>query len=346
MANFRSILCSATLIIISVIVALCIAEIGLRLYGINSSSDRLHTYEFDENLGWRTRKNFKYYRSSLYYKHFNYYNPLGFPTDKENFNRTPDATIPSTVLIGDSFVEGYYVPYEQSFAYLLDQKLSNGQVINLGVSGYAPDQYLLSSREHLKNYNVENIVTTFFPYDDISSVFSDKFEGYAKPYFKQDQFDAPINLPLKKLKGNVDDKNMFIRLIRKTDLFTVLRPSLRKIISMIRPTSVAKAVVYEKSQMQKPLALINQIKKENANTNFLVYYIPSCEEFLDTLIYEHNINIYLELCGELNLQCAYLTVDISKYPDISVLYIPKDGHFTKLGSALVADQLYKLLSTN
>ena len=107
------------------------------------------TYTFDNKIGWRAKKNFKFFRSSTVYAHWSYYNPEGFPTSKENFKNYTNTLKPSIALIGDSFVEGYYLPYEQTFANLLDNNCEEKQVINLGISGFSPYQYLMYSRLHL-----------------------------------------------------------------------------------------------------------------------------------------------------------------------------------------------------
>jgi len=109
-------------------------------------------------------------------------------------NLSLDANRPSVAIIGDSFVEGYCLPYKKSFAYLLGDLVKDKQIINLGVNGYSPDQYLLYSRRHLKNFNVKDIIVAFFPYNDIPMVFRKYTEsqklGYSKPYFEENNFDT------------------------------------------------------------------------------------------------------------------------------------------------------------
>ena len=81
-------------------------EVFARLYGIIPYANRMNVYDFDNTLGWKTKKNFKFYRSTTEFSHWNYYNLEGFPTDKAGFNKTTNTLKPSIALIGDSFAEG------------------------------------------------------------------------------------------------------------------------------------------------------------------------------------------------------------------------------------------------
>ncbi len=79
--NLRINLC---LFVLTSILCVAIAEIALRFYGITPSTDRLFAYEFDETLGWAPKQSFKYFRSTPYYGHFNYYVRKVFPSLRRN----------------------------------------------------------------------------------------------------------------------------------------------------------------------------------------------------------------------------------------------------------------------
>lgn len=161
--RFSKSLAKLALIGFGILAALLLMEGWFRLNGITGFQDRLSVYEFDDILGWKTKPDSKAFRSTGNFAHYNYYGPQGFPVDKDNWEESLNADTPSVAIIGDSLTEGYYLPYENTFTYLIDQKVPDIQVINLGVSGYAPDQYLLFARRHIDDYNVTDVIVIFFP---------------------------------------------------------------------------------------------------------------------------------------------------------------------------------------
>jgi hypothetical protein len=68
--------------------------------------------------------------------------PLTDPSEEER--------LPRIVLLGDSFTEGYEVPFEESWGHMLEASLAQSReparVLNLGVQGYGMDQALLRWR--------------------------------------------------------------------------------------------------------------------------------------------------------------------------------------------------------
>ena len=240
-------------ILVTVLAALLFfCEFILRnVIGIVPSTDRMVTYQFDDTLGWKTRSDYKYYRSSHYYGHFNYYNPQGFPTDFARWHEDASTTTPSIAILGSSHAESYYLPYEQSFPYLLEQKFrekgAEKQVLNLGVSGYAPDQYLLRARTEFPKYHVTDIVVVFFPYNDLPGIESDEYQGFAKPYFK-DSLASPENLPLAPPPSQKEEIGLSAQ-IRNTAIYTLLRPMLRKAININLRVSTKQPQPFDAAQM-------------------------------------------------------------------------------------------------
>ena len=166
-----------------VILLLTLFEVGLRLVGIGPE---VWPYEFDSELGWEPKPSFAVYRSTPWFAHFVYFNADGFPTAKEHLEDTVDRSIPAIALIGDSYVEGYSVPYEKSFAHSLDQAIEGRQVINLGVAGYSPEQYLLRARQFLPEFLVTHVVVVLFTENDLASLDKPRYGPYAKPRFGKD----------------------------------------------------------------------------------------------------------------------------------------------------------------
>ena len=285
------------------IVGLLLLESGLRLYGISERGDRLSVYEFDSTLGWSTRANSKYFRSTKDFAHFNYYNPAGFPVAKQDWEIVPNVSDQTIAFIGDSFTEGYYFPYEQTYTHLVDMQFPDKQVINLGVAAYAPDQYLLAARKHIGAFNVTDIVVTFFPHNDLLEMSKSTNLGYAKPIFG-DSVSGPTNLPLKKLDGGKDTGTL--RWFNDhSALIRAINPWLFRYIPGIRALDAIESIPvrFEEAAMFKALKLIKQIEVEFPVNRFFVYYIPLRQELEDDQIFIHNIEQFDRLCGRLNMSC-------------------------------------------
>ena len=327
--------------------ALFILEGAVRLVGIPATQNRLPKMEFDDTLGWRIKKSSSIFNSFAHAAHFSYYNPDGFAVQKENWELPLSREAPSVAFVGDSFTEGNYLPYEETFAHLLDQKLTTKQVINLGVRGYASDQYLLAARQRLGDYNVTDIVVMFFPYNDVPEALQDTADGYAKPLFG-DSFDKPLNTPLTQLEGNDNTPAILEPVANRSALIQVVKPIFGQYVLVplgLWPNRFSvEPVFHEEFAMRKSLRLIKQIEIEFPVERFMVFYIPVYEETLDAELFAHNTDLYRRICGELDMECFTAEDSLQKVADPSDFYIPLDGHFSKLGSSLVADQIYTILT--
>ncbi len=310
--------------------------------GIDPTTDRMATYQFDDLLGWKTRSDYKFYRSSLYYGQFNYYNPEGFPTTAARWHEHASTTQQSVAMLGSSFVESYYLPYEESFPYLIEKKLNGKQVLNLGVSGYAPDQYLLRARAALPVYNVTDIVAVLFPINDLPGIESDEYQGFAKPYFK-DSFDVPANMPL--LPATPSSKpSGLVAQVRNTATYTLLRPLVRKAIGFNLKVSAKQPQVFDVTKMESVFRIFEKLKAEHPSARLLIYEIPFYKEVGNTELYRANLKLFEDTCAKFGLTCATMEPIIATHPNMSEIFIEGDGHVTAYGAKLVADQISSILS--
>src|SRR5216683_5658007 len=94
--------------------------------------------------------------------------------DREHSKAKPANTIRIAVL-GDSFTEAMHVPMEQTFWWLLQQKLQDCdafpgkkiEVINFGVSGYGTAQELLTLRQKVWDYSPDVVILPFTTFNDV-----------------------------------------------------------------------------------------------------------------------------------------------------------------------------------
>ncbi|HET8645349.1 MAG TPA: SGNH/GDSL hydrolase family protein, partial [Vicinamibacteria bacterium] len=107
-------------------------------------------------------------------------NALGL-RDPERGYQAPAGTL-RVLALGDSFLEGYTVPLEQTVTQVLERELSAGgcpaQVINAGTQAYSTDQEYLFYRSEGVKYRPQ-VVAVFFYYNDV--VYNDRQEYFQTP---------------------------------------------------------------------------------------------------------------------------------------------------------------------
>ncbi len=330
-----------------------IAEGGLRLLGVEpglSIVHRLNPYQFDPELGWATRPHSSFLRSSPEYIHYNYYDKDGLPATFENRNGqiTPEA--PKIVLIGNSYVESYYVPYKKSFPAILDESLraSGKRVLNLGVSGYTPAQYLLQARRHLPKHNVDSVFVFLVPYQDIRFLNSPFFPGgYPKPIFGE-RLDSPLNTPL---SVSLLKKSKTRQLEDYSALLTVLQPLLFKWIGYRNaiydyPIDFDK-MLFSVDEFGDALRYSKQIQTElGSKANVFTVYAPTEFEYHDDRI-SKNLVAFRQACDQLLVRCLVPPhVEFPPGGNFQVLYYEKDRHPSSTGAALIADFLVGFIKNN
>ncbi|HYE55354.1 MAG TPA: hypothetical protein VD996_10935, partial [Chitinophagaceae bacterium] len=83
-----------------------------------------------------------------------YYDTLGRRTMPPDPLKQKPRPMNSIVFMGDSFVEGLQVPYDQSFIGLIEKKLYRYRFLNYGVTGYSPLLNYLQCNKMLQDHKV------------------------------------------------------------------------------------------------------------------------------------------------------------------------------------------------
>jgi hypothetical protein len=109
-------------------------------------------------------------------------------------------------LVGDSYTFGMEVPFESSWAHLIEEPLGSGiQVLNFGVDGYGVDQSYLRYGRDVRPWNPDLVVFGFINHDFYRTMtvypfidFPEWGFPFAKPRFASDPGRAlvPLNLPV------------------------------------------------------------------------------------------------------------------------------------------------------
>lgn len=97
-------------------------------------------------------------------------NRLGY----RDFEFTEKSSKERIVVIGDSFPMGLVVRPEDTFPKVLENLLSNSEVLNLGVQGYGPDQELISLQDDGLRLNPKRVIWSLFPSNDFNDLLKNR----------------------------------------------------------------------------------------------------------------------------------------------------------------------------
>lgn len=195
---------SFLLLLGSLLVSVGAAECGLRLYHYGSlrGLSGEHSLRMPHRTrGWALEPDGTSFQRTRDYGVLVRTNSLGM-RDRPHAVEPPPGAFRILVL-GDSFMEAYQVPLEESLPYRLQERLAERgvEVLNLGVGGYGTAQELLALEEEGLRYRPDLVVLAFFTGNDVhnnsraieaAAVGEDEATTYARPYARALSLDSAI----------------------------------------------------------------------------------------------------------------------------------------------------------
>ncbi len=173
------------MMVITVVVGLLLAELGLRIFMFQSFPDfermspvRLG-YQYDATLGWfpapHSHQEMGYLQTTISLDH----NSRGFRDAEPTFDSRPRV-----LFLGDSFTWGYCVEASKRFSDRLRQRHPEWQIYNFGVVGYGNDQEFLLLQRHFEEYKPRVVFLVFCTENDRTDNCANGDPRWAfKPYF-------------------------------------------------------------------------------------------------------------------------------------------------------------------
>ena len=156
------------LTIVSILLGLTVAEIGLRVAGIAPPEVR----SYDPVRGWQLRPGAIGLQRSEGHAQVTI-NDGGFRGPEVAIAKPPGVL--RIAVLGDSFTEAMHVPYDQTFCAVIERNLASCplggrqvQVLDFGVSGYGTGQELLTLRQQVLRYAPDAVILAFFAGNDVS----------------------------------------------------------------------------------------------------------------------------------------------------------------------------------
>jgi acetyltransferase AlgX (SGNH hydrolase-like protein) len=159
------------------------ARLALRGRGGGKERDEASSYmEPDPHLGWRHRPGARATYHRREYTTEVAINAHGLRGPEIDYTAPPGTF--RVLALGDSFVEGYTVPEDETVSGVLEQSIGGphcpAQVLNAGHAAYSTDQEYLFHRDEGVKYHVQ-VVLLFLYYNDLLSNVISNYFGSPKP---------------------------------------------------------------------------------------------------------------------------------------------------------------------
>lgn len=342
---------------LSLIVALGICEVAVRLLYPKYEYSAKSAYSRDTDRIWARAPNVSYERAhpDTGERHLVHHNNLGLRDDRDY---SDENLRNSTTLgfFGDSFVENLRLPVEDTFTkkleHLLNETGAPFSVLNFGVDGYGTDQSFLQYREFAESHKLDHVFYVFSS-NDLRNIRENRL-------FELNDADEPILLP-------PQPSSLWVRLVSRFYLTYFIVERIDGIVSEDRDPNkavdldafLAHAETYhsaESDQVQsdfvlsqpneelnKTIALFNAILRQWKNeveTNGGQFHIVLLPRYPETLI------LPLLSEGEFNIIDLYarFSTEIENY-DYSMITFQNDGHWNENGNQRAAEELLKEIAT-
>lgn len=151
-----------TTVFMAIILA-CLFELNLLLHFFKPFyfCDNSDMYQYDKELQFIAKKNYRHLQSKDYQEEY-LTNSLGTNNLQDDFSQYKYKVF----TIGDSYTQGIGLPFDASYPMQLDLELNLAEgsyrtdyaVINLGLSAYGGEQYLLTLKKHIKVFGPPNYI--------------------------------------------------------------------------------------------------------------------------------------------------------------------------------------------
>lgn len=184
-------LLNAILVVAALVITLLVGEMFFRLFYPQPIIPR-----YVETSPYGIRKNIGNVRGTMIvpeYRHAFSTNSRGFRGTREYAEDKP-AGVYRIIVLGDSVTLGHGVSDDETFSYVLEQRLSDlrpTEVINMGVSGFGTAEELIQLRAMGLAYQPDLVILTYFPNDPYNNMVSKLFRVVSGKLASEQQTFVP-----------------------------------------------------------------------------------------------------------------------------------------------------------
>jgi hypothetical protein len=188
--RLRRVAANLLMVAASLTVGLGLLELGFRMARSRSGGgkelgEEARYLRYDPLLGWSKTAGARVTYDRREYRVDVAINDKGLRDVPREYRPAPGVV--RVLAVGDSFLEGYTVPLEQTVTQQLEAALGDrgchAEVINGGTTAWSTDQELLFFRSEGVRYEPE-LVLLFFYYNDVYYTDSQSYFGRPKPIFQ------------------------------------------------------------------------------------------------------------------------------------------------------------------
>ena len=292
-------------------------------------------------------------------------NSQGWP-DVEHGLEKPEGVY-RILILGDSFVENFQVPFEKRFFRQLQNKLGNKfEIIAMGRGNTGTAQQYLMLKEYGLKYKPDLVIQMFFTANDVGNNSPILQNDPYLPYFSLSQDSNLILIPqIKRSQRKLATVKEFLKKSRMVEVLLSVRQQLREKKDNVKfggyPIDYH---VYDQTYSEEyqkaweaTYKLILETKKEveNAKSKYLFIAFPGSEAVgkkkLESLYQTYPemkaANLDLEkpnkllgtFCQKEKIDCLFMHPPEGTYNWL-------EGHWNQKGTDLVALFLYQIISQN
>ncbi|HEX7181543.1 MAG TPA: GDSL-type esterase/lipase family protein [Thermoanaerobaculia bacterium] len=329
-----------TVLAVSLAAALVAAEVVLRASGgAGSPARRVEAPKvsaYDSLLGWSLTPGAGIRHRTSEFDVSVRINRQGFRADRE-YSEKASPGILRIVGLGDSFAFGQGVEVEESYLAILERRLRNAEVINLGVPGYGVDQQLLILESRGLRYHPDLVLLGLHTPDVFRSV-KRGHGAYAKPRFLLGRGGALelTNVPVPREAREPPPRPLWERL----KLFRTVANRLEH-HGFGEVWDVTDGIFRRMAD-----------RASGAGANLLVLLMPPkyavYGSALERTSQAHTIGCIADLLRENGIEYLDVTPALQARAEKApgeLLFYPVDGHFTPAGHRVVALEVHEHLGS-
>lgn len=255
-------------------------------------------------------------------------------TNNEGLNNTADYNGQNVdiLMIGSSQFEGFNVKQNENMASLLNNSLGDSCfVYNIGVSGH---EFLRCTQ------NFENAMEKYKPSQYVILEVSDLF-------LKSKNIDEALNNNIQKLNSSSN------RLLITLEKMPLLRHFYNQLDNAVRKGNDNTAAPLEYNEdISQPLEFLLSNMADTAekyNTKIVLLYHNS--DFDENMQLSEQKDLWINVCDKCGIKFIDMTDDFKaaadddKYVYGFINTLPNSGHLNKYGHALIAQRIYKYITS-
>ena len=259
-------------------------------------------------------------------------------------SKNHDINLKKYIFLGDSFTEALQVQWEKTFVGLIENKIHNYQIVNLGVTTYSPSIYYLKLKKDINEYkNINKILNKIFSFDFID-------DEYYKVYSNVPDISDPKEY-ISKLKYISPQKDMN----KKREIVDFVKKQLKKSYLIRYLKKIQKSYFYQKVSWTNPtetfvsqnsitVEALNKIKEicETKNIELSIFMIPDKKKLINNEN-DFHYNEFKKIMKNNNFNF----IDVLPYfKGRNNLFFKKDIHLTEKGHEVLSEALINYLTSD